>query len=59
MNDERKSPIQDTLWMRALLALHAIRIEEGESDLKFQDVDDMVIELSKMPIDEMKEKLKI
>ena len=53
MNDS----IQDTLWMRAFYLVMADVTAKGEAVVEFDDVDTKVVELSKLPIDKLREVL--
>ena len=45
---------QDTLWMRCFWVVAKRNSEEGREAIKFCDVDDLVLEKSKLPFDELK-----
>lgn len=52
------SPIADTLWARCMLEVRDKVLEEGADRLQFDDVDKLVLEKAKLPVDKLREFLK-
>lgn len=47
------SPILDTLWQRCFWAVAEIRKQEGADKIEFADVDQLVLERSKMALPDL------
>jgi len=49
-------PFKDTIWYRCLWELLQNGRAEGKAVVEFQEVDDLVVEYSRLPIEEFREK---